>query len=98
MTENYGYILDALAFHSMSTKQLVELIADYVIERRSMALYYRYNQSDKALIEHRIDELVRKYGSIGGKLTRVKLTSKVLKRVRSRRWRSYLSRNGNQNT
>ncbi|HUW15028.1 MAG TPA: hypothetical protein VM537_35245 [Anaerolineae bacterium] len=100
MTENLGRILDAMAFHAMSNKQLIDKIADHVVERRkSSALYHRYNRSDRQLVEHRIAELVEKFGSIGGNLTRAKLTSLVLKKIRNLRNKEYRKRwNAHQNT
>ena len=84
MDDELGRILDAMAFHSMSNRSLIELIANQVVERQQRRVYFRYNLSTLDMIKMSIDELVVKYGSVGGSLTRVKLAALVLKRIRSK--------------
>ena len=98
MTEDLGRILDTMAFHAMSTKDLVNSIADHVMKRHIFSLVTSRNLTDREATAKRIDELVEKHGSIGGSLTRKRLLSLVLKRVRNRQWKEYRSRvNGYQN-
>jgi len=91
MTDDYGELLETLAFQSMSTKTLIGKIADALVEESwSVPVWHPHHHFvTRERVEARVAELVERHGSIGGNLTRVKLVSKIMKRVRTLRWKKH---------
>lgn len=102
-----GEILDAIVFRTMRAEQLIEHIHIYLmgpVEDDTKVGIRRRNPSRKT-VESYVASLVEKYGGGLGGLTRVRLVSRVMKRVETRQrrqartdWAAYYASHGNAAT
>ncbi len=84
--QDYGHILDTIAFKSMRPQQIAEKVADHIEGMSS----WSWPRDQKRRIQQRIDRLAEKYGNLG--VSRRKMAGMVVKILRRRSNRRAASR------
>ncbi|MGD9726500.1 MAG: hypothetical protein AB7L09_02835 [Nitrospira sp.] len=93
--DNLGFILDQMAFKSMSKKDLVNRIVDETVGSKDMtSIQYR---SPRLKLVERIDHYAERYGNLGlSRRKLLQLAQKELKRRENKtsreRWSAHISR------